>query len=115
MGSMHHDVARRAVVSADELWTPVAVSADSQLQAARTMAELALRLARDEFARHHPERALVALHRAWDALAHVPGGEAFEDLVALDLATLEAYAHLTRSDADLAVRAMDGMITRLHG
>ena len=94
--------------------TPVAVSADPELGIARARAEMALRQAREEFAGRHPERALLSLHHAWDALAHVPGGEAFEDLVALDVAIETAYRHLDHAHADLAVLTMDKVIARIH-
>ncbi len=86
----------------------------SELGLARQRAEEALHLARFEFARRHPERALVALHRAWDALAHVPGGEAFQDLVALDAAIDRAYRQLDNAHAEQALQTMDGLIARLH-
>ncbi len=87
---------------------------DPGLRAARRRAEAALSEARNEFAAHHPERALLALHRAWDALAHVPGGEAFDDLVTLDRAIETAYRHLDHAQVDLAVLTLDRVIARLH-
>ncbi len=84
------------------------------LSGARRRAEAALSEARNEFAAHHPERALLALHRAWDALAHVPGGEAFDDLVTLDRAIETAYRHLDHAQADQAVLTLDRVIARLH-
>lgn len=84
------------------------------LSAARRRAEAALREARREFACQHPDRALLALHRAWDALVHVPGGEAFDDLVVLDEAIDCAYRHLDLAHADLAAQTMDKVIARLH-
>ncbi|MEY4766348.1 MAG: hypothetical protein RI907_3021 [Pseudomonadota bacterium] len=94
--------------------SPPTPDLDPGLSAARRRAEAALRDARNEFARQHPERALLALHRAWDALVHVPGGEAFDDLVALDDAIERAYRHLDLAHADLAAQTMDQVIARLH-
>ena len=94
---------------------PVAVSVDAMLTLARVNAEVELRLARHELVRHHPDRALAALHRAWDALSHVPGGEAFEDLLALNEATETVYQHLDAQHAPQAVDAMDEVIARLKG
>lgn len=81
---------------------------------ARAKAEQALRAARDDFISSHPERAIGPLHDAWDALAQVPGGEAFEDLVALDRAIETAYLYLEQARAELAVLTMDKAIARIH-
>jgi hypothetical protein len=114
MASQYPEGARRASGFPGTTNTPVAACTDPELGIARARAEVALRQARDEFARRHPERAIVALHHAWDALAHVPGGEAFEDLVALDRAIEAACQHLDHAHVDLAVLTMDKVIARIH-
>lgn len=114
MASQYPHIARKSGGYLQVSDTPVAVSIDPELGVARARAEVALRAARDEFASRHPERAILSLHHAWDALAHVPGGEAFEDLVALDAAIETAYRHLDHANADLAVLTMDKVIARIH-
>jgi len=88
---------------------------DPELREARLRASSELRLARSELAQQHPQRALVAIAHAWHELAHVPGGEAFQDLVALEEAARLARVSSLQPDAISAASAVDAALARLQG
>lgn len=82
-----------------------------ELQVARHRAVEHLRHARLALAHGRPRRAIKALRDAWHELEDVPGGDAFQDLVAID----EAARRLARQEGKSATSALDAAVLRLRG
>lgn len=82
-----------------------------ELEAARTRAAERLRRARAALELDDPAHVFAALREAWYEIDNVPGGDAFQDLVAIDAVAQQ----LRRHDRDSAGSALDAVADRFCG